>query len=114
MSIEKEVHDMKVRVWLSFDLGVQGDYEGLYRWLDGRKAVECGDSMTSFMAESDADLPGKIKESLEAQVAFSKKARLYLIYKKKDQGYSGKFIIGGRKASPWQGFAEASSAEEDE
>lgn len=77
-------------------------------------AVECGDSVAAFMAESDLDLPDKIKFSLESQVSFSKKDRVYLIYKKVDNGFSGKFIIGRRKASPWQGFAETSNVEEDD
>lgn len=27
-------------IWISYDLGVQGDYEGLYGWLDTHKARE--------------------------------------------------------------------------
>ena len=27
---------MQTRIWLSFDLGVSGDYEGMYMWLDDR------------------------------------------------------------------------------
>jgi hypothetical protein len=32
---------MKKAVWISFDLGVQGDYEGLYGWLDRLDAQTC-------------------------------------------------------------------------
>ena len=35
---------MKHFVWISFDLGVKGDYEGMYAWLDSKDAKECGDS----------------------------------------------------------------------
>ena len=35
-------------IWLSFDLGVAGDYPGLYKWLDEHDAVECGDSVAFF------------------------------------------------------------------
>ena len=31
-------------IWISYDLGVRGDYEGLYAWLDSHGAKECGDT----------------------------------------------------------------------
>jgi hypothetical protein len=31
------------RYWISFDLGLQGDYEPLYEWLDRHEALECGE-----------------------------------------------------------------------
>jgi hypothetical protein len=42
---------MKQRIWLSFDLGIKGDYQSLYKWLDARKARECGDSVAYFTFE---------------------------------------------------------------
>jgi hypothetical protein len=33
----------RAAVWISFDLGVRGDYEGMYAWLDTHNAKECGD-----------------------------------------------------------------------
>ncbi len=27
---------MKKALWISYDIGVRGDYEGLYAWLDSR------------------------------------------------------------------------------
>jgi hypothetical protein len=38
------------RYWLSFDLGVRGDYEALYEWLDALDAKECGDSVATFLS----------------------------------------------------------------
>jgi hypothetical protein len=35
---------MNSAVWISYDLGVQADYEGMYAWLDEHQAKECGDS----------------------------------------------------------------------
>ena len=29
-------------IWISYDLGVRGDYENLYSWLDTHGAKECG------------------------------------------------------------------------
>lgn len=31
------------------NLGVQGDYEGLYAWLGEHRAKECGDSVAVFL-----------------------------------------------------------------
>lgn len=33
---------MEVRVWLGYDLGVKGDYPGMYAFLDDHDAIECG------------------------------------------------------------------------
>ena len=38
-----------MRIWLSFDLGVSGDYEGTYAWLDDKSARECGSSVANSM-----------------------------------------------------------------
>ena len=40
-------------IWLSYDLGIRGDYESLYSWLDDHEAKECGDSVAflSFLYE---------------------------------------------------------------
>ena len=42
---------MKKIIYLSYDLGVNGDYPSLYQWLAGRKAKECGDSLCRFVYE---------------------------------------------------------------
>lgn len=35
-------------IWLSYDLGKDGDYTNLYRWLNGYNAIECGNSNAFF------------------------------------------------------------------
>jgi hypothetical protein len=42
------------RYWLSFDLGLQGDYDSLYAWLDKQGAQECGDSVATFEVKENA------------------------------------------------------------
>ena len=42
---------MKQWVFLSYDLGFQGNYSELYKWLDTHKAQECGDSYCRFIYE---------------------------------------------------------------
>ena len=47
---------MESFVWMSYDLGVSGDYEGLYAWLDDHNAKECGNSVAwvfSFSYDGD-------------------------------------------------------------
>ena len=36
---------MHTVMWMAYDLGVKGDYEGLYAWLDDHSAAECGNSV---------------------------------------------------------------------
>lgn len=36
---------MEKSYWLSYDLGVGGNYDKLYGWLDDHNAVPCGDSV---------------------------------------------------------------------
>jgi hypothetical protein len=106
---------MSERIWLSYDLGVDGDYDGIYRWLDGKDAVECGDSCASMMVDSGTRATDEIvKMDLRKSVKLRARDRVYLIYKKRDGKWSGKFIYGGRKAAPWAGFAVTEEVEPDE
>ncbi|HVA78336.1 MAG TPA: hypothetical protein VNF27_10595 [Candidatus Binataceae bacterium] len=89
------------RFWLSYDLGLRGEYDALYTWLDRRGARECGDSSATF---SGAESREEVAKSLAKTVA--KGARLYLIGKKKDGRTVGGFVMGKRKAAPWAGFAQ--------
>lgn len=43
---------MRALIWLSFDLGIRGDFEGMYQFLGEHNARECGDSMASFWFET--------------------------------------------------------------
>jgi len=107
---------MEKSVWLSYDLGVKGDYDALYAYLDDRKAIECGDSFAFFRVEfsgSDQEFEQKIKSDIQSTVRLSKTDRIYIIYRKNDKGVVGKFITGRRKASPWQGYGQQKEAEDD-
>jgi hypothetical protein len=43
---------MHTVMWMSYDLGVKGDYEGLYAWLDDHEAKECGNSVAAIPQKS--------------------------------------------------------------
>jgi hypothetical protein len=97
----------KAAIWISFDLGVRGDYEGLYAWLDRHGAKECGDGVAFLNYEYSGELIDALKKDIEESMQISKKTRMYVMYREPDtKKMKGQFILGGRKASPWEGYAE--------
>lgn len=102
-------------IWLSFDLGLRGDYEGLYAWLDQHKAEECGEGVAFLTYPHDGEtLPETLKADLDGSVTFDKRSRLYVIWRNKKQRMKGRFIVGSRRAAPWVGMAPGAAIEDDE
>ncbi|MGH9432555.1 MAG: hypothetical protein ACRD3T_13520 [Terriglobia bacterium] len=101
-------------VWVSFDLGVKGDYEGMYAWLDSHDAKECGDSVACFSYEHPSiDLLQDMKEDLNKNVELdTKKSRIYVV-SNVDGKPKGKFIFGRRRNAPWVGVAATGEQGED-
>lgn len=66
----------KTWYWLSFDLGLHGNYEELYEWLDAQDARECGDSVAAFKSEKTRE---KLAEEISERVGANLRARVYLI-----------------------------------
>lgn len=107
---------MKKAIWLSYDLGVKGDYDALYAYLDNQGALECGDGVAFFYSNftgTDQELEQKIREDIKSSVRLSKTDRIYIIYRREDKRVGGKFIAGKRKASPWQGYGQQADSEDD-
>lgn len=99
----------KAYFWLSYDLGLKGDYQGLYTWLDNHKAKECGDSF-AFIQDYPykENLTQEVKLDLEKNVEFKKSDRIYIIREAKPNFFQGIFIKGGRKnESPWNGYGSS-------
>jgi len=103
-------------IWLSYDLGVRGDYENLYVWLDSHKAKECGDSLAVLRYKYSSNLVGEIRSDLESRVTITKRTRIYIIYRDNESNnVKGKFLFGGRKAPPWTGYSgEVETPADDE
>jgi hypothetical protein len=102
---------MKIKsCWVSYDLGLKGDYNNLYTWLDNQQAVECGDSIAYFKFKSNNNFIEEIKKSLLENVDFRKSDRVYMIYLDTDDGnkIKGKFLVGHRKRAPWESFSDKS------
>lgn len=103
---------MQKAVWLTYDLGVKGDYQHLYAWLDDQKAIECGNNLAYFKYPIDKDdddlLKDKLREDLEKNVSFQPGDRIYIIRKNTQEKFvAGSFIIGKRKATPWEGYGKS-------
>ena len=90
---------MRMRYWLTYDLGLRGEYQELYGWLDDNDAKECGDGVATLVSsKSWKTIQTELKKILDD------KARVYLVYKKKDGSFTGTFILGKRKRAPWSGY----------
>ena len=103
--------------WMSYDLGIKGDYSGLYAWLDTVGARECGDSVAVFKMEvGSADPAEEILKQIRKFVEFGKTDRLYLIYRDESRKLNkGKFIVGNRKVrAPWEGYAIVSKEHQED
>ncbi len=96
---------MKKLIWISFDLSVRGDYEGIYSWLDIKNAKECGDSLAAFNFEfpEEGSLLNELKREISENVKLQKRDRIYVIWRE-EKKMKGRFIFGKRKASPWEGY----------
>jgi hypothetical protein len=102
----RKTSSTKSAVWLSFDLGVQGDYPGIYSWLDEHQGSECGDNLAFLNYEYSGSLLDALTADLKASVEITKRTRIYVIYREQEtKKMKGIFIFGGRKAAPWSGFA---------
>ena len=104
---------MKQSIWLSYDLGISGDYEGLYSWLDDQGAKECGDSVAYLPFTYDGNLIESLKADLRKAVSMNKRTRIYAVYGD-DGKMKGRFIFGGRKRAPWEGYGVHEEQDEDE
>jgi len=99
-------------IWISYDLGIKGDYPNLYAWLDNQEAKEAGNSIAFLNYKfngKDDQLLEVLKKDLTKSVNFKPGDRIYVMRMRNEKGVnkvSGRFIIGNRKASPWEGYGQ--------
>ena len=105
---------MKKAIWISYDLGIGGDYDGLYRWLANHEAVECGDGLAFFNYKhtTGGDVLDELKADIESHVMINNKTRIYCIRKVADK-LKGTFLFGARKGNPWEGYGDVAKGVED-
>jgi hypothetical protein len=77
----RKKYSMKSAIWVSYDLGAQGDYSGIYSWLDERQASECGDNLAFLNYEYSGSLLEALTTDLKRSVETTKKTRIYVIYR---------------------------------
>ena len=65
---------MKSAVWLSYDRSDNGDYEGMYSWLDNLGAKECGSSVAFLKYSYEGDLKESLKSDIGDAVALDKRS----------------------------------------
>ena len=98
-------------VILNYDLGIRGEYESLYLFLDANKAIDCGNSNCFFeyhFKGSEIDYEDKfnqLKKDLEKNIEFGKNDRIYVIVHNNEGTPRGKFLFGQRKTPVWDGYA---------
>ncbi len=98
---------MEVRMWLSFDLGLRGDYEGIYAWLDEHEARECGDSVAYMKYECEGNFPESLEQDIRSAIDVTKKTRIYLVWAGEDGKTHARFIIGRRSCPRGPALAAA-------
>ncbi|GHT52024.1 hypothetical protein AGMMS49982_11170 [Bacteroidia bacterium] len=112
------MNEKEVSIWMSYDLGVGGDFEGLYAWLDDHGAIECGNNVAHFKYKSafttDKEFAHFLKQDLTAKVKFTATNRIYIVRPTENGKTIGTFIVGKRKASPWEGFGTKTDNTVDE
>lgn len=108
-------------IWISYDLGIGGDYQGLYTWLDNMDATECGDSMACLIfkipQDNDEILMAEVKNAISENVNIDSKSRIYIVRRVVADGktkVSGKFIFGKRKGNPWEGYGSKNDINSDD
>lgn len=96
-----------MRYWITYDLGLQSNYEGLYEWLDRHDAEECGDSAATLVTDMDEEqVCGELKDVIDD------KTRVYVVSKRDNGAFTGKFMFGKRKRAPWNGYAALETVED--
>lgn len=108
---------MEKRIWITFDLGVRGDYDRLYQWLDSHEAVECGNGVATLsykfntQEETFEGIFDEIRKDLQNAITIDAKTKIYvLVGLNNDNGSTGGgFIFGSRRSAPWDGYAQKDS-----
>ena len=83
---------MHIVMWMSYDLGVKGDYEGLYAWLDDHDAKECGNSVAFLRYEYSANFLSELKEDIARHVNLDTRDRVYIIWREEQKNTRPVFI----------------------
>ena len=100
-----------ISIWMTYDLGVGGDYQGMYSWLDDYEAAECGNNAAFVKFQhpenlkTDKEFTELLTEALKQKIKLIPSNRIYIVWASLDEEKTiGRFIFGKRKANSWEGF----------
>ena len=100
-----------MKFYLSFDLGLQSDYQGLYSWLDKFQALQCGSRSLAYFdfpinlkSPSPIEIFNAVQEDLFKSFTPIQGDSLYLVFPDADGSTKGVYLYGNRKTAPWNGF----------
>jgi len=101
-------------IFITFDFGIKGDYEGLYKWLDEHEAQERGYGIAFIKAyqckdqiKTDIGFVKEIRESISKLTTLGKSDRIYMIWNSFEASkMKAAFLFGKSKQAPWTGFAQ--------
>jgi hypothetical protein len=86
-------------IWLSYDLGLKGDYSNLYLLLDKWKARDCGPNLAVFEIDNTYgigaranDFIKRIKSEIKKKVNLKESDRIYAIWKEDNSGKMGRIL----------------------
>jgi len=108
----------KKTIYISFDFGMKGDYEGLYLWLDENNAEERGYGLaiikhyeyipkTNDKSKIDLEFFEYLKNEIGEYVDLGKSDRIYAMWKSfHKNGIRGAFLFGNKKQAPWVGYSQ--------
>lgn len=100
-------------VWITFDLGVDGDYNGLYAWLDAHDANGCGESVAVLSYRCEGSIPDRLRDDLKKSIDVDSHTSIYLIYRDPVTNENrGAFLFGERRAPVWNGYGASRPADE--
>ena len=95
-------------VWITFDLGPDGDYKGLFAWLDAHRASGCGESVAVLSYRCEGAIPDGIRADLKASIKIDAHTSVYVIYRDPATNENrGAFIFGERRAPAWNGYSSS-------
>lgn len=122
---EKQKEIMNVPFYISFDLSLRGDYQGLYRWLDKNKAEERGNGYAFIKSYNcpDSELEGAtdfkeknykfanyVKKEILEYAEIGSSDRIYITLKLIDNNHvGGLFLFGKKQSEPWEGHYQDDS-----
>lgn len=108
---------MKKSIFITFEFGIKGDYDSLYKWLDERNAVDRGyglafikDYTISQKISTDLEFLKYMKGEISSKVKLGNSDRIYIIWNGIESSVmKGGFIHGKSKQAPWAGYAQNDS-----